>query len=485
MAAGTSLGEGIGLQQGRNKSDYWIRRLADDQDRERQQKAKEEELIKQTDFKIDYGKYFPKYGRAIADEQRKFYAKVAQYRQQNNGNIPYSVAQQYALEAKEIIGGLEMSNANAKRYVEGTGFKKDAELARAFTSSEGSLADLKKYNRGNFIAIGDMGEFSYLTIPDTDVGVKYDEKDRVGEYTGKIKRQGNLEIHELKFATSPDEIKQKADQLMANKLFVDQVLFDNGAEIAPQPGESEEDHRNRALAVVAREALNKATVYAPPSYMGHTRATPYRPPAGSTDKRVRPTISENTSATIVSKNATTTITKNGKAESTVPDKKDATITRPLDAAVSEAKGSTLSISSDMIDAQTNTALEGTGAFFFKPDRVVSVFRPRDKKYHAMVLGTAYTAEGGEAGFTYGEGGTKKTFQIMTPLSTVASNIDAKYDLSEFNEKLTELNKKEYKVKPVNKTTITFTINGVPYEGSQDQIDQYRKDNPKDTVVIIK
>lgn len=466
MPAGTSLGEGIGLQTGRNKSDYWIKRLADDNLREQAQKAKyNDDLIKLTDFNIDYGKYYRKWGKAIAEEQRKMYQAMVNYRQQNKGELPYSVAQDMVLRAKERIGSYEMGNERAKQYVEGKEFLKDQNVVNDIISSEGTLEDLQKYHNGFDILVGKNGEFSFVPIPNKTIDPKIETNiDYIKKPTGKFEILGNNRWDEVETVLSPNAINREAHQLAINNDWRMQQLKKGitTGEIQMVPGESIEQMMIRNMGYFQEKAAEEVVLKAPKGTTIYEKSALYHPPQSSQDKKFEAPIQENVKATIKTGDITTKIDAEGKRGESI--EREGTTNIPLFRAVKSAP-ITISANEGLIDADRNRTIKGSFNFNFKPDAIL-VLNIKGKGPQKYVAGTVIknTASGEEQDvieYNIGSGDkrtTEKTYKVWVPYesSGVASAIEQGNNLSEFNQRYDAIKGEKSTSATTSKTPAGYT-----------------------------
>lgn len=460
MPAGTSLGEGIGLQTGRNKSDYWIKRLADDNLREQAQKAKyNDDLIKLTDFKIDFGKYYPKWGKAIAEEQRKMYQEIANYRQQNKGVVPYSVAQDMVLRAKERIGSYEMGNERAKQYVEGKEFLKDQNVVNDIISSEGTISDIQKYHNGFDILVGKNGEFSFVPIPSKTIDPKIETNiDYIKKPTGKFEILGNNRWDEVETVLSPNAINREAHQLAKNNDWRLQQLKGGltRGEIQMVPGESIEQMMIRNMGYFQKKAAEEVVLKAPKGATEYRPSALYHPPQSSESEKRTPIITESSGGIFVD------APKYDSKGEVVPEdnpaqQQIASYDRII--SVSDAKPVTVTVTPEII--RLNPQLKGVKSINIKPS---TIYRSRDNKGYTLLASGVVQEITDDKGLIVSwnqkaaDSKISKSFEPILPYQMVQSEIEKTYPgkMQDIYQQLEIGNKPKNKLAPTSKAPAGYT-----------------------------
>lgn len=450
----TSLGEGIGLQSG-HRNDYWMRRLADDQRIEDARNAQaDRDLVKSTDFSFDAGKYLPYYANQRVQEQVKIMNDIAKMRQR--GRVSTGQMQQRILQSQGRIAEIEMSNEAAKRYVEDKTIIKDDRLVSAFMSNATTAEELAKYNRGKFLQIGPQGQFAYQGVKNTTVPVKFDTNldYTKGVPTGQRKRVGDVDYQETTSTLNPNAFEREVAQVATNEDFIAQTLYDAQGN-SPTPLTDEEMVAvigNRARSTVEKQTPKMSTEWKPHGV--------YHPPASQ--QKISSPLIENGEATIrkpVRGSDGKIQMKDGAAVF-----EDATMQIPLQQAVKVDRPQTIQVNTEMIDAETNKRLTGSGTIDFRPSSIVVVpvkGKSGKTEFKQYALGSVVrNVGGGEQDVTRGEmanllgekpGSDKaqneKVFKIMVALDDVRSMVSEKNDISAFDKRFTELGKPVSTKKP--------------------------------------
>jgi len=211
MALGTGIGQARALLR-RGGEDWWMKRLAADMQAAKIEKAKQkakqqEELTSILDFKIDYGKYLPAWGREVAGVYADFINDVATMRQQDPNISPLSV-QVRAQEAKRRIGELEAQNNMARKYLEDKDIMRNEAFDKELVSFDSTFETLNQVSNPGFYHVSPRGGFNYRQVPAKqrtfDWGAKVSE--------GKPTVEGGLYKIEMQYAGG------KEDQMVADGL---------------------------------------------------------------------------------------------------------------------------------------------------------------------------------------------------------------------------------------------------------------------------
>lgn len=483
MPAGTSLGHGIGLQTPRGLRSPWLDRLANEnrQDELAQAKA-DQDLIKETDIDVDFGTFYPKYAKEMKRIYSTALSDIARYKQANDGRMSPSVVKERMLRARQEAGTYEMANAEAKRYVTGQGFLKNPELVRDITSADGTVKDLQKHNRGQFIQVGQNGEFAFLAVPDKEIGVKYDDTaDRQGKPTGKIDRIGNKEWQEVDYSVQPAAVQRETMQLYGNHEWRQQELFRAGNEVMPKAGEDEATHKQRVENYLLTKAGEKATKLAPLAYSKWVDGAPYHPPqsGGSEAERRTPTVVKSQGAIMIDV-PTATRDKDGKQVETSKPAQQQAGSYDYIVNIGDTKPVTVTVTSEMV--KLNPQLKGIKSINVKPTTIYRVRTPEG--YGLMTRGVVQSMEDSQGIQTqFGEEGSSgkitKSFEPIFPYDVVQSEVERTYPnkMSKIYTDL-EIGKKPQKSGGATKAaTIIVTVDGKRGEISADQWEAFKKKYP--------
>lgn len=449
MPAGTSLGEGIGLQEPR-RDDRWMMQLARDNAARDAAEAKRREesdkaLVKETDFKIDYKSFLPPYAKAIAKIEGETLNKLASMRQ-GGKYLPEATIRMEALKARQAMNSYIIGNANAMGYIKDDKIMKDQDLVGMLQSSETSFDDLEKATSSHpFLRVSKAGDFSFYPISNEQIKPDYGNPDI--QNVEPLNRIGRVTFNREYKDYTPESVIRAADQLSANQNWALQTLFKKAKE-DPQnygrlPNESTRQYIDRVSPLLGKEALKEAEKLKPPRTYGRILPVTDPAPSGSkTKEKWTAPVEDNATATIY----TGKKDKDGNPEygETIYD-----ISQRLDP---NMKPFTVSASANIIDANTNQFIpKKSYNFSFKPDRIVTIRMKSDGSKKKYILGsTVKPVEGGDYiddaidYYIKGAKGEKqeKTSKLLVPYegSGVRSAIDATNDLTEFNRRYDELSK---------------------------------------------
>jgi NACalpha-BTF3-like transcription factor len=182
MGLATGIGQARALLR-KGGEDWWMKRLAADMQAAKIEKAKQkakqqEELASILDFKIDYGKYLPAWGREVAGVYADFINDVATMRQQDPNISPLSV-QVRAQEAKRRIGELEAQNNMAKTYLQDKNIMRNEAFDKELVSFDSTFETLNQVSNPGFYHVSPRGSFNYRQVPiqkpEFDWGAKVSE----------------------------------------------------------------------------------------------------------------------------------------------------------------------------------------------------------------------------------------------------------------------------------------------------------------------
>lgn len=437
--ADTSLGEGIGLQSG-HRSDYWMRRLADDERIDDARKREDEkQLIKDTDIDIDYKEHLPVYGNMIKEVYKGYLNDVAKARQ-GDPHISRGKLMAMSLDARQKINEISLSNQRAKAYIADKEIMKDENLVGAFIGTKTTPADLQQFNRGGFLQLGPDGEFAYKAVSNKPIGTKFDlNTDYTEEIDPKVNMIGGKQIFTKRRLIAEDAIQRESAQLSNRPDFINQVAFNTpGFEALPD---------DQKIATIAQAADAQARSEAPRGYEQKFDREPYHAPAGdSASKKVKGTLQFDTTATMrrnvvpAHKGADGTIVKETFEEFQLPIK--------ISQAVQTKAPTTVQTNPKMIDAVTNKTLEGSKGFDFRPSAIVVMpvrDNPKDKKsagkWKQYVLGSVVqTVNGNEvSAFTTGKNENEKIFNVLIPYEgQVKSSIESNNETGDYESHYQEL-----------------------------------------------
>lgn len=472
--ADTSLGEGLGLQSG-NRSDYWMRRLADDQRIEDANRRREEEKINDylKDFKVTPGKYLSMYSKELVNEYAKIYADVAKMRQ-NNRHVTSGMIQNRILQSVDKINTIEMSNANAMKYINDPNTLKDEAVVGTLMSANSTIKDLPQYNDGTFIITGQQGEFAYKPVSNKPKPTKFDlNTDYVEVQQPNTRVIGNQRIYTVDRKTNPLAIEREAAQLWNDPEFIQQTLFDVRKENLSD---------EQKVEVVRSRAIQRATQEAPIGFSREERETVPQAPAGSdpSGQKDTPQISY-VSDGIMAEIPTYVKGKDGKMQEGEPVK---TQVLSYDAAVNigSVKPVTIPVTAEMI--KLNPQLKDVKSINYKPS---TLLRARGVNgYELVSLGTVQSATTTE-GITYSPddedapAALKKSFEPVVPYNLVKGETEMTYP-GKMKGIYDELKIGQKPEKKSGSSTSTYSIKGKNYTEAEligmgytpEQIAPYKK-----------
>lgn len=181
MAIGSNISESIALQRP-NRNDYWMRRLADDMRlaKEAEKKRKQQEadqLATLMDFKIDYSKYLPAWGKKITEIYAGMVNNVAKMRQ-GDPNVSYYALKNEVERAKQEMANYEIGNKMAMDYIARKDIMKNPDYVRAMVSTESTLESLYEMSNAGFYVTSPTGSFFYREVSNEAPKIEWGEYDR-------------------------------------------------------------------------------------------------------------------------------------------------------------------------------------------------------------------------------------------------------------------------------------------------------------------
>jgi len=473
MPVGTSLGEGIGLQEQR-RDNYWMGRIADDNAKKDAAEAKEREkadkaLTTAMDFKWDAKGYLPPWGNAIAGIYSQTINDLAAARQ-GGKYIPEPLIQKKMLEAKQKASQYIEANERAKEYLSRKDIVQDPDVVRAMTSVDSDFTALSTMTEGNpFLRIGQQGEFSYYGIPSKTKDFKYGDPDKIE--IERLKTIGrtpyNLEVQTY----SDDAVGRVAEQISTDPVWAQQKMYElykkDPQTYSMQPNENQGQYFERisqALVPFAEEEARR--IMPPPTKNIRPGAVIPAPSGGTTKEKYKAPVQENVEATVRTGEYSVKLDAEGN-ETTDRKYKTGKAIRPIYQALNpQSKPVTVALNEGVIDANTNRPMKGSYSFSFKPDGIVAITQ-KGGGYKKYVMGTSVkpltSGEDAESEVIYtvtddkGKELTEKTTKLMIPYdgTGIASSIEAANDLVDFNDKFDKLRSGK-KESTTNETVVTVT-----------------------------
>ena len=181
MALGTNVAESIALQRP-NRNDYWMRRLADDMRlaKEAEKKRKQQEadqLATLMDFKIDYSKYLPAWGKKITEIYAGMVNNVAKMRQ-GDPNVSYFALKNEVERAKQEMANYQVGNKQAMDYIARQDIMKNPDYVRAMQDTESTLESLAEQSNAGFYMTSPTGSFFYREVSNKQPEIKWGDYDR-------------------------------------------------------------------------------------------------------------------------------------------------------------------------------------------------------------------------------------------------------------------------------------------------------------------
>ena len=252
-----SLGEGIGLQQGANRDDFWAKQIyTRGVERKREREAADEDLIKSSDFKLDYSNKLPVYAKQMAEVQREVMNKVA-FARQNNKNTARAVVADDIYKAQLALGKLEQDNARAMAYIADDKTRKDPTVISTLTSPDATFEDIASIHDGQFFMTDNSGTFAYKPVPLDYAAPKFDKYSEVGLPTGNYKIQGDGRYDELQNQHTKESIDNEINQLAQDRKFQENVWFET-RQVQPPEGVDPIKFKQDLVMAKASEIVNKS-----------------------------------------------------------------------------------------------------------------------------------------------------------------------------------------------------------------------------------
>ncbi len=267
MALGTGIGQARGLLR-RDSGDYWIKRIAADMqaanaERAKQKAKQQEELATAMDFKIDYGKYLPAWGREVANVYADFINDVATMRQQNP-NVSALGLQARAQEAKRRIGELDAQNEMAKKYLQEKDIMRNEQFDKALVSFDSTFETLNKASNAGMYHVSPRGGFNYRQIPSKEIPIEWGQP---MQESLPVTRGGYREIT-MEFPGGYESYV--TEQKKKDPIFRSQVMFnlsekDKG--FMQADNETDLQYAERMDPIVDEEIKNLVKANRPPDYL--------------------------------------------------------------------------------------------------------------------------------------------------------------------------------------------------------------------------
>lgn len=244
-----SLGEGIGLQQGANRDDFWAKQVyARGVERKREREKADEDLIKMTDLKKDYSKALPYYANKMAAIQYRLFNDIAVLRQ-NNKNTARSLAAEKIYKAQVEMGKLEGDNARAMGAIADPNTTIPPEYLKLMTSPNTTDEEWASMHDGEFFMTDATGTFASRPYkePDLDSLVKYEGKYPFANYpTGKYEIRGNQRYQEEKDYYDKTSVDAEALQVAKDPQLRLKARWDTKG-WKPEPNETREAFTQRKI----------------------------------------------------------------------------------------------------------------------------------------------------------------------------------------------------------------------------------------------
>ena len=387
-------------------------------------RKKEADAVSSLDFKIDYKKLLPLYGKAISEIAAQPLNKYAQYKREDPRTALNRVQEDFYI-AQQEIGRLTRDNEAAKNYVsQEAGFAKNPDLVNAFISTDSDFDTISKYNNGDFLNIGKRGEFAFrpIKVMNPSAHVKYDEQDYDIRFGGTkpIGIAGKTQIERLE-AVKPEAIARNAVSLTTNPQFRDNVLLSRPDLIGLPEKEQ--------YGAIYAEAFKISTQLArAPKSEWKIVDLPNPSGSGSDKEMDKPPINGEFTESLMLTNPDGTRTR-----------KD--VKYPWSVDVPAAPETSIPLDSRVIDYETNTFLKGDDVgkiVTFKPKKIYPQLIKGTGKTELYVIGTAQVEV-----MDRRKEKVVKEFSYKVPYDKVDGAIKAskKYDMSEVEEKFRNTNLK--------------------------------------------
>lgn len=447
MGAGTSLGEGIGLQQGANRDDFWAKQIyARGVERKRKREKADEDLIKMGDFKLDYSNKLPVYAKQMAAVQMELMNKVAKARQQNK-NTARSVVADDLYRAQLALGKLEQDNARAMAYIADDKTRKDPNVISTLTSPNATFEDIASIHDGQFFMTDATGTFAYKPVPLDYAAPKFDKYSMVGMPTGKRKVVGGTSYNEVIDSYLPEDIEAETNQLAQDRKFQENVLFETRG-VKPPEGVDPIEFKKTLVMEKAKEVVNGAIKKGALRYDPRDIDQPRE--QSEVSKKVKPAIVPFDQKKF-NENVKTTTVKNRE---TGKDEQVATTTLSQGASYSRmanmkpAKNVTIPVTDELI--AINPELKDVDAISVTVNNLVEGYNPKGKKeWYGIGMQSDYVApeEGSMAAVEAEIDGKpitprkRSSYTPKIPLEMIRQALElAGNDLTEFESQQVETSK---------------------------------------------
>lgn len=233
MAIGSNIAESIALQRP-NRNDYWMRRLADDMRlaKEAEKKRKQQEadqLATLMDFKIDYSKYLPAWGKKITEIYAGMINNVAKMRQ-GDPNVSFYALKNEVERAKQEMANYEVGNKQAMDYIARKDIMKNPDYVRAMLATESTLESLSEASNAGFYMTSPTGSFFYREVSNEAPKIEWGEYDRKAP---AYDEKGNARFYDTKGQRynvivkdfSPEKEAAVVNQQLLNPVYRMQTLF--------------------------------------------------------------------------------------------------------------------------------------------------------------------------------------------------------------------------------------------------------------------
>ena len=290
--AETSLGEGIGLQQGANRDDFWAKQIyARGVERKAKREKEDEDLIKTTDFNRDFSKTLPYFSNKMVALQKNYANEVAKARQ-NNKNTARSVTSDLYYQTQLKLSELEQNNARAIASIADKNATIPPEYLKIMTSPNTTDEEWASMHDGQFFMTDSNGTFAYRAYqePNLDSEIKYGGYDRKNYPTGNHEVLGNQRWEEVKSSYDDDAVKAEALQLAKNNKTALKAAWDTRL-WKPEPNEDQATFMKRKIDYANNLAYEVALRNKPQDIYEKVKSTIPQPPAADKkDEKFKPTI---------------------------------------------------------------------------------------------------------------------------------------------------------------------------------------------------
>lgn len=396
-------------------------------------KKKKADLVSSLDFKIDYSKVLPVYGKEMAKRQAEVLNNYSRYMAEDKNTARNRIQEDF-YKAQQDIGRLARDNEAAKSYLsQKAGFAINPALANAFTSTDSDFDTISKFNDGYFTSIGKRGEFAFRPVEEMNPSsqVKFDPQDydmRLGK-SKPVGIPGKTQIEEIEFV-KPAAIARNAVSLTTNPQFRDNVLLARPDLLAlPEKDQYTAiyDEAFKISSQLARAPKSEWKIVDLPNPSGS---------GSDKDKREKPVIVTDTQQTLLISTGNMKEVKEGSKTITEPERVQKNSTIPLSTAIPNVPAVTIPLDKRVINANTNRYVEGeelNQTVTFKPDMVYSESIKNTNKWEKYVMGTATINVEKQ-----GDVVTQKVITYKMPYDKLKSAIEGKYDMTDFDEKFSAL-----------------------------------------------